>query len=133
AKDWGRSDDDERHRIVIHATVNSSMEPAETGWQNVTHGFTLSGLVQSYSALPLNVTSGVTTVQGTAGRPIVNGSFIGRNAGVGPDFFSLNLRMSRSFTLGPRLRVEGLVEVFNVTNRTNGESMIGNFRAGTYP
>ena len=38
-------------------------------------------MVQAYSALPFNITSGVTTLQGTAGRPIVNGAFIERNAG----------------------------------------------------
>ena len=42
----------------------------------------------------------MTTVQGTAGRPIVNGAFIERNAGVGSDFFSLSLRLSRTFTVG---------------------------------
>ena len=41
----------------------------------------MSGMLQYYSAPPLNITSGVTTVQGTAGRPIVDGEFIQRNAG----------------------------------------------------
>ena len=65
----------------------------------VSHGFQLSGMLQAYSALPFNITSGVTTMQGTAGRPIVNGEFIPRNAGTGPDFFSLSLRVSRTFAL----------------------------------
>ena len=38
-------------------------------------------MLQAYSALPFNITSGVTTIQGTPGRPIVNGEFIERNAG----------------------------------------------------
>ena len=58
-------------------------EPASTSWQHLIHGFQLSGMVQSYSALPFNITSGVTTLQGTAGRPIVDGAFIPRNAGIG--------------------------------------------------
>ena len=57
-------------------------------------------MLQAYSALPFNITSGVTTIQGTAGRPIVDGEFIPRNAGVGDDFFSLSLRVSRSFRAG---------------------------------
>ena len=32
-----------------------------------------------YSSLPFNITSGVTTIQGTAGRPVVDGEFIPRN------------------------------------------------------
>jgi hypothetical protein len=119
-KDWGRSDDDQRHRLVVNGAV--------TGY-----GFQLSGMVQAYSALPFNITSGVTTVQATAGRPMINGAFIPRNAGVGPDFFSVNARVSRVFTLGPRVRMEGLVEAFNLTNRVNVVTVNGNFGAGAYP
>ena len=66
-KDWGRSDDDQRHRLVIHAAVNTSREPGTTLWTQLSRGFQLSGMLQYYSALPLNITSGVTTIQGTAG------------------------------------------------------------------
>jgi len=133
SKDWGRSDDDQRHRLVVTGAVNSSMEPVRTAWERISHGFQLSGLLQYYSALPLNITSGVTTVQGTAGRPIVNGAFIERNAGVGPDFFSVSARLSRSFRVRERVRVEGLVEVFNLTNRRNVVTLNGNFGSGAYP
>src|SRR5262249_33795929 len=129
----GRSDDDQRHRLVINGAINSSAGPARTAWERVTNGFQLSGIVQYYSALPLNITSGVTTVQGTAGRPIVDGAFSGRNAGTGPDFFSLGLRVSRTFRVGDRVRVEGLAEGFNLTNRTNIVAINGNFGAGPYP
>jgi hypothetical protein len=79
------------------------------------------------------MTSGVTTVQGTAGRPIVNGAFIGRNVGTGPDFFSLSLRVSRTFAVGKGVRLEGQVEAFNLTNRVNVVTLNNNFGAGTYP
>jgi len=72
-------------------------------------------------------------VQGTAGRPIVNGQFIARNAGVGSDFFSLGLRVSRSFRIGGSVRAEGIAEAFNLTNRRNDLTRIGNFGSGTYP
>ena len=51
--------------------------------------------MQAYPALPFNITSGVTTVQGTPGRPIVDGAYIERNAGVGSDFFNVSLRLAR--------------------------------------
>ena len=119
-KDWGRSDDDQRHRLVVNGAVSVS-------------GFQLSGLMQYYSALPFNITSGVTTVQGTAGRPIVGGAFIDRNAGEGPDFFSLGARVSRAFTIAGRTHVDVIAEGFNLTNRTNVVSLNGNFGAGAYP
>jgi hypothetical protein len=119
-KDWGRSDDDQRHRLVMDGAVT-------------VRGFQVSGLLQYYSAVPLNITSGVTTVQGTAGRPIVNGAFIERNAGEGPDFFSLGARVGRTFRVGSRVRLEALAEGFNLTNRTNVVAINGNFGAGAYP
>jgi hypothetical protein len=132
SKDWGRSDDDQRHRLVMNGSLETSQEPAETAWQTLTHGFQLSGMLQLYSALPFNITSGVTTVQGTAGRPIVDGSFIPRNSGEGSSFMTLNLRLSRSFQLS-QARVEAAIEAFNVTNRRNELVRNGNFGSGAYP
>ena len=61
-------------RTTTSATASSSTAPstrlsrrATTAWSRITHGFQLGGTLQYYSALPLNITSGVTTVQGTAG------------------------------------------------------------------
>jgi hypothetical protein len=120
SKDWGRSDDDQRHRLVVNGEIAAA-------------GFQFGGLIQAYSALPLNITSGITTIQGTAGRPIVNGAFIARNAGEGPDLFSVSARVSRTLRLAPRLRLEALIEAFNLTNRTNVLTLNGNFGAGAYP
>ncbi len=133
SKDWGRSDDDQRHRLVINGALHSSMEPATTSWARIRHGFQLSGMLQAYSALPFNITSGVTTIQGTTGRPIVNGAFIERNAGIGSDFFSVSARVSRSFRIGGRMELEGLAETFNLTNRRNDLTRNTNFGPGAYP
>jgi hypothetical protein len=132
-KDWARSDDDQRHRLVVNASINSPMSPARSPLELLINGFQVSAMLQAYSALPFNITSGVTTVQGTAGRPIVNGAFIERNAGVGSDFFTLSLRVSRAFRIAGNLRAEGLVEAFNLTNQRNDLTRIGNFGSGPYP
>lgn len=133
SKDWGRSDSDQRHRLTINGSINTSAKPATTLWARLTHGFQVSGMVQAYSAVPFNITSGLTTIQGTAGRPTLNGQFIERNAGVGDDFFSLNLRVSRGVRLRSAARVDGLIEVFNLTNRRNDVARNTNFGAGAYP
>jgi len=132
SKDWGRSDDDQRHRLVIHGAVNTSMAAATTAWERVSHGFVLSGAIQYYSALPFNITSGVTTVQGTAGRPMVDGVFIERNAGEGSAFSTVNLRLTRAFRIG-RTQIEGLAEVFNLVNRRNDIARVTVFGTGGYP
>jgi hypothetical protein len=133
AKDWGRSDNDQRHRLVVNGSLQTSSAPATSVWELISHGFQVSGMVQAYSALPFNITSGVTTIQGTAGRPVVNGAFIPRNAGTGSDFFTLNARVSRSFRLTGRLELEALGEGFNLTDRVNALGRNTNFGSGSYP
>ena len=132
AKDWGRSDDDQRHRLVLDGSLRLPDGDEQSSWKALGNGFELSGLLQYYSALPFNITSGVTTVQGTAGRPVVDGQFIPRNAGHGSDFLSLGARVARTFVVG-RVRIEGLVEAFNVTNRRNVLTRNTTFGTGTYP
>ncbi len=144
-RDWGRSDDDQRHRLVVNGTINTPMSPAATTWQRISHGFQVSGMLQYYSALPFNITSGVPNLQGTTSRPLANGAtaaanfdvrsvaFIPRNAGIGSDFFSVNLRVSRAFRIAEDVRVEGLVEAFNATNRVNSLTRNGTFGPGAYP
>ena len=144
SRDWARSDDDQRHRLVVSGAVHTSMEAAATPWERLSHGFQLSVQVQAYSAPPLNITSGVTSIQGTAGRPVITGAtpspldvrqvtFISRNAGTGSNFFSLNARVSRAFRLRGRASVEGLIEAFNLTNRVNVVTRNGVFGSGVYP
>ena len=143
-RDWGRSDDDQRHRVVINGSMNSPMTPAKTPWEHVSYGFQLSGMLQYYSALPFNVTSGVVSLQGPTGRPLVNGAtapnfdvqqvtFIPRNAGIGSDFLGLNLRISRAFPITHDVKLEILAEGFNMTNRVNAVTRNTNFGSGAYP
>ena len=133
AKDWGRSDNDRRHLFVFSGGVNTSMSPASTAWEKVSHGFQLSAMVQAYSAAPFNITSGGTTIQGTAGRPVVDGEYIPRNAGVGDEFFSLGLRLSRSIRFGDRTRLEVMAEAFNLTDAVNELTRNTTFGTGAYP
>ena len=133
SRDWARSDDDQRQRLVISGAIQTSVAPATGLWDRVTNGFQFSGMVQAYSALPFNITSGVTTIQGTAGRPIVEGEFIPRNAGESTPFFSLSARVSRTFPLKGRVQLETLVEGFNLTNHVNVVTRNTNFGVGAYP
>jgi hypothetical protein len=111
----------------------------------IRNGFQASAMLQYYSSLPFNIVSGVNSLQGTAGRPFADGAvsaanfnvsavnFIPRNAGIGSDFLTLNMRLSRSFRLPNRTRVEAMLEGFNVTNRTNNLTRNATFGTGSYP
>jgi hypothetical protein len=143
--DWGRSDNDQRHRLVVSASVNTPMTPGTTVWEKISHGFQASTMLQYYSSLPFNIVSGVNSLQGTAGRPFADGSvstpnfdvtrvdFIPRNAGKGSDFFTLSLRISRSFRLTEGTRIEGMIEAFNLTDRVNPITRNTTFGPGSYP
>jgi len=144
-KDWGRSDNDQRHRLVVSASATAPTTTPTTAWEHFAHGFQVSTMVQYYSSLPFNIVSGVNSLQGTPGRPFADGSvstanfdvraveFIPRNAGKGSDFFSLGLRVSRSFDLRGGTQIQGLVEAFNLTNRTNPITRNNTFGSGSYP
>jgi hypothetical protein len=132
-QDWARSDDDQRHRVVFAATAHSPMGVANSMWDRLNHGFRLSGILQYYSPLPFNITTGANTVQGTAARPTLNGSFIGRNTGTGFDSFTVSGRLSRTFALGEHLHLEAMAEAFNALNHRNNLIPNGTFGLGLYP
>ena len=149
--DRSRSDDDQRHRVAFDATVNSPASPTNSFAGHLTHGWRLGGILQYYSHLPFNITTGANTTQATLQRPCapgfgltengginlcteaLPGAVIGRNAGIGFDFFSLNARLSRTFALTERVKVEGMAEAFNALNHRNDMIPNGTWGTGTYP
>ena len=133
SKDWGRSDDDQRHRLVVNGGATLHGGWTGTPWLRLLRGIDVSGTMRAYSSLPLNVTSGLTTVQGTVARPLEDGAFIRRNDGSGPDFFTMDLRIGRRWRIASGASIEGFVEAFNLTNRANVVTLNGNFGSGAYP
>ena len=134
SKDWGRSDDDQRHRLVFTGGVNTSMAPARDAWEMLSHGFQLSSMLQAYSALPFNITSGVTTIQGTAGpadreRRVHRAQRRHRQRLLQHE----PAPEPRVQDCRPRSAIEGLAEVFNLTNRPNNLTRNTNFGPGAYP
>jgi Carboxypeptidase regulatory-like domain/TonB dependent receptor len=149
--DRGRSDDDQRHRVVFNAAVNSPTSQAYNFVGHITYGWQLSGILQYYSRLPFNITTGANTKQVTSQRPCapgysltangglnpcteaLRGAVIGRNAGIGFDFFNLNARLSRTFSISERVKLMGMVEAFNTLNHRNDMIPNATWGTGTYP
>jgi Carboxypeptidase regulatory-like domain/TonB dependent receptor len=150
-QDRSRSDDDQRNRVVFNAILNSPAGPANRWADHLTHGWLLGGILQYYSPLPFNITTGTTTKQATTQRPCtaafsltangglnpcteaLPGTVIGRNAGNGFDSFSLNARLSRTFTLTERVKLEGIAEAFNALNHRNNLIPNTTWGSGAYP
>lgn len=148
-EDRSLSDDNQKHRVVVDGTLHSSYAPTQTLAGKLTHGFELGGTLTYYGAFPFNITSGASAnttanIQGTSLRPCLPGqaagcalalpgTMIGRNAGVGFPSFNVNLRLSRTFALSERLRLQGIAEAFNAVNTRNDLFPTGNFGTGAYP
>jgi outer membrane receptor protein involved in Fe transport len=149
-EDRSLSDDDQRHRIVFDATAHTSLNSPKSLTQKLTHGFQLSGILQYYSPLPFNITTGQNSIQTTALRPCapgyvltptasntcanaLPGTMIARNAGRGFDSFTLNARLSRTIPLGDRFKLQTIAEAFNALNHRNNQIPNGTFGTGTTP
>jgi hypothetical protein len=147
-EDRSLSDDDQRNRVVFDGTLHSSFDPARTWTQRLTHGYELGGILTYYSAFPFNVTSGASAsttanIQATTLRPCLPGkaagcalalpgTMIGRNAGMGFPSFNINARVSRTFGLGERMKLQGIAEAFNVVNTRNDLFPSGSYGTSCY-
>ena len=58
----------------------------------------------------------------TGGRLRSNGTLIERNSFDNPAIHRVDMRVQRRFALGPRVKVDGIFEMYNVFNRANFES-----------
>jgi hypothetical protein len=51
---------------------------------------------------------------------------------VGPDYFSIDLRLSKFVSFGDKRSIEQVAEAFNLTNRVNERTPSGNVRSSQY-
>jgi hypothetical protein len=128
--DMGRSDNDQRHRLVVSGSFQAPAEGKE-GLRRTLHGFQLSYIYTYASRLPFNVLLGSDRNFDTNNndRPVG----VGRNTGHGFDFASFDLRLSRRFRLTERVALDLLAEGFNLFNRANFGVPNNTFGSGTTP
>lgn len=108
--EYGLAASDQLHRAVFNGI-----------WE-VAYGVQLSGVYFYGSGLRYsNNYGGDLRNYGTTqvGRLRPNGTVVPRNSFVGSPNHRVDLRVQRRFGLGPRLRVDGMLEVFNLFNREN--------------
>ena len=118
--EWGRSDYDQRHRLVVTASID------------LPGGFRLGTFTKLGSNLPFDITTG----RDDNGDTFTNDRPVGvtRNTGIGRAFAQVDLRLTRLIR-APRLlnrrpdrnsrNVEFSVDFFNVLNRTNPDRYVG--------
>ena len=115
-----RSDDDQRSRLAFgRDRFIAPLERLRQHNNGLSHGWELSNSLTAYSPLPFNITTGSATIQGTSARPVVNGAFIGRNAGERACDFEYGRSAERMFALWQKIRVQVIAEMFNALNHVN--------------
>ena len=121
SKDWGRSDNDQRHRLVVNGSAQAPRLPDER------HAAGLLGAAVQHH-LRRDDDPGH---RGAADRQRRSSSSAmparARRSS------RSNARISRTFRLSDRWQFEVLAEGFNLTNRANVVTRNANFGAGAYP
>ena len=109
------------HSFVAHTVVELpwSSSDGDRGWEHaLIRDFTLSGILHARSGAPFNLNAGYDSV-GDRHTDTHRPWGVGRNTGLGPDFFSVDLRLNRAFPFGEDRSVAFIAEAFNLFNRTN--------------
>ncbi|MGH9329236.1 MAG: hypothetical protein ACRD09_02235, partial [Vicinamibacterales bacterium] len=127
----GPSLQDQRHRFVASGVYAL---PAD---------FVVSSIVTVASGRPYNILAGADlNGDGDGGAfppdrarttPTDPASSVGRNSGTMPWQAMIDLRVSKRLSLGPRVAIEGIFEVFNLFDRTNYTEVNNIFGSGAYP
>ena len=112
---------DQRHKVVIYGSYQSPfrMGHGNSVIKNLLADFLLTPIVRANSARPFSLLAG-TDLNGdrhnTTDRPVG----VGRYTGIGPNFWSVDVRVARRFRLGLEQRnLELSFEAFNLFNRLN--------------
>jgi hypothetical protein len=130
--DRGRSDNDQRHVLAVSGTFAAPKTKNDAAkWRQAVAGFQLSYIFRYGSALPFNIQTGNDRNNDTNAndRPLA----IGRNTGVGFDFASFDLRLSRHIHITEHVGLEMILEGFNLLNRANLQLPNNTFGTGTTP
>ena len=112
--DWARADYDRRQMFNF------------LGLYNLPKGLTSSVIFNAWSGLPYNITTGFDNNGDTVANDRPPG--IWRNAGRGPGYFNIDLRLSRRYRLVKHEHpptVEWAIDAFNALNHVNYDNYIG--------
>jgi hypothetical protein len=129
--DRGRSDNDQRHRLVFSGSFEAPQNGKREGLKRTINGFQLSYIFTYASRLPFNVLLGSDRNIDTNNNDRPLG--VGRNTGRGFNFASFDLRLRRRFRITERVGLDVLAEGFNLFNRANFGVPNNTFGSGVTP
>ena len=95
----------------------------ESPWKNrILSNFQLSPIIRYNSPHPFNLLAGTNVNNdrhSTTDRP----PGAGRNTGIGPNYFDVDMRLTRQIKLSEKANLQLILEGFNLFNRTNFASV----------
>jgi hypothetical protein len=131
-REWGLSTFDIRHNFVANAVYEAPFKAGGNFVSHVLADSTFSPILFLRSGIPFTVR--VPGLQNGAGStPLWARPWIAaRNTGIGPNFYSLDLRITKSFYFDRDLgrRLDFLVQGTNILNRTNFSALNDTFPGG---
>jgi len=114
---------DQRHKVVLFGVFQTPAPgPGASAARQLTGNWGFTPIFRANSARPFNLLVGAELNQdrhSTTDRP----PFAGRNTGIGPNFWTFDMRLSRRFGFGDKARLELMSEFFNLFNRLNHASV----------
>ena len=127
-RERGPAPQDRPHRLVI------------SGALTLPRGFALSAILGAQSGTPYTPLAGA-DVNGDSlpladrarRNPADPSSSVGRNSERLPSEATVDLRLTKRFRLTDRASLDGIVEVFNLFNRTNFSQVNDLFGVGSFP
>ncbi|HKD86689.1 MAG TPA: TonB-dependent receptor [Terriglobales bacterium] len=121
--EWGPSVNDERNRFVAAWVAEPKLHLDQHALNILANNWKLSSVITAGSGRPVNAT--------IAGDPNNDGNIYNdrlpgyiRNAFLGPNYFSTDLRITRTIPCGEHVVWNLVAESFNVFNRTNAMTQV---------
>lgn len=120
--DRALSDFDQRHKVVLLAVIDTG-KPGQGIAGQIFSNFQLAPIYRYNSGHPFNLLASDTDLNGD--RHSTNDRPLGaaRNTGLGPDYQSFDMRLTKRIRLAERGELQLIAEGFNLANRINYASV----------
>ena len=113
---------DQRHKLVLYGTVESPFETGRDALRTALAGISLNAILRANSGRPFNLLVGA-DINGDRHSTTDRPPFAGRNTGLGPDFWTVDLRLSKRINVSESANINFIAEAFNLFNRLNFQSV----------
>jgi hypothetical protein len=113
---------DQRHKVVLYAVLQSTEASGAGAFRKLLADFTMTPIFRYNSPRPFNLLAGAelnNDRHNTTDRPF----FAGRNTGIGPSFWTFDLRVGRRIRFNDKTSLDIIAEAFNVFNKLNYASV----------